>query len=97
MKIPVTTSSEPVDVAVNTASRPPATLTHADRCDACGVASRAYVVAMFPHGAEGLLPLYLCAHHFQKHEAEIRDRAVTIVDERFQLYDGVAAQKRANY
>lgn len=96
--VPVTTSSSgAIAVPVTVTKRPPATLTHADRCDACGITSRAYVAVMFPHGAEGLLPLYFCAHHFQRWEATLRDRAALIVDERFQLHDGVAAQKRAHY
>lgn len=82
---------------VKKSSLAPATLTHADRCDACGVASRAYVAVMLSVDRQGLLPLYFCAHHFQRWEPELRDRAVLIVDERFQLTEGVAAQKRANY
>lgn len=94
MKIAVET---PESADVKQTPRPATTLTARDRCDACGIASRAYVVAQFPAGADGLLPLYFCGHHFARWEETIRDRAVTIVDERFQLIDEVRAQKRANY
>lgn len=77
------------------ASRPPATLTHADRCDSCR--ARAYVSVMIPHGAEGLLPLFFCAHHFQRWEPALREASVFVVDERYQLHEGVTAQKRANH
>ena len=70
----------------------PATLTHADRCDRCG--ARAYVLAVI--GAE-LAQLLFCAHHFRRWEGPIRDAAVQIIDERFQLDEGVQAQKRAEY
>lgn len=102
MRIPVTTGdSGPSTVLVRKSSLAPSTLTHADRCDsttavgarhACG--ARAYVAAMFSVPRNGLLPLYFCAHHFQEAEATIRDRAVMVVDERFQLHEGVKAQKR---
>lgn len=85
-------------------SKSPTHLTHADRCD-CGTSvgarsecgARAYVAVMIPAGRSGLLPLYFCAHHFRASEDALRKVAVRILDERFLLEDGVAAQKRADH
>lgn len=95
MKIPVETSaSEPTQVLVKKSSIAPATLTNADRCDKCGIASRAYVAVMIPCGREGLLPLYFCGHHFAEYEPVLREKAVSIVDERWHLETSVKAQKQ---
>ncbi|UIW13288.1 hypothetical protein SEA_CREWMATE_36 [Arthrobacter phage Crewmate] len=101
MKIPVaTTPTEPSKVLVKTSNLAPATLTAADRCDApatvgarsaCG--ARAYVAATFNAPRQGPLPLYFCAHHFAESEAVIRERAILVVDERFQLTEAEAAKK----
>ena len=95
-KIPVSShDAGPRSVAVRVSSLAPATLTHADRCDRCG--ARAYVAAMIGAGRAGLVAMLFCAHHFRRWEDGIRDAAVQIIDERFQLEQGVAAQKRADY
>lgn len=101
MKVPVsTTPSEPTKVLVKTSNLAPATLTAADRCDApatvgarssCG--ARAYVAATFNAPRQGPLPLYFCGHHFAENEAVIRDRAILVVDERWNLTESVKAQK----
>lgn len=94
MNIPVeTTPSEPTKVLVKTSNLAPATLTAADRCDKCGIASRAYVAVMLSVPREGLLPLYFCAHHYAEYEPALRDLAVTTVDERWHLTESVKAQK----
>ncbi|QOP65091.1 hypothetical protein PQE12_gp31 [Arthrobacter phage Adumb2043] len=101
MKVPVeTTPSEPTKMLVKTSNLAPATLTAADRCDApatvgarsaCG--ARAYVAATFNAPRQGPLPLYFCGHHFAEHEDVIRDRAILVVDERWNLTESVKAQK----
>lgn len=94
MKIPIeTTPSEPTKVLVKTSSLAPAQLTNADRCDKCGIASRAYVAVMLSVHREGLLPLYFCAHHYAEYEPILRDKAVMTVDERWHLTESVKAQK----
>lgn len=94
MKIPVeTTPTEPTKVLVKSSSLAPATLTAADRCDKCGIASRAYVAVMLSVGRQGLLPLYFCAHHYAEYEPLLRDKAVLTVDERWHLEASVKAQK----
>lgn len=96
VKIPVTTPNPgPHKVVVRVSSLAPATLNHADRCDRCG--ARAYVAAMIAAGRAGMVALLFCAHHFRRWEDGIRDAAVQIIDERYQLDEGVAAQKRAQY
>lgn len=94
MKIPVdTTPSEPTKVLVKRSNLAPVTLTNADRCDKCGIASRAYVAVMIPVHRQGLLPLYFCAHHYTEYEPTLRDLAVTTIDERWHLEASVKAQK----
>ncbi|WVX87884.1 hypothetical protein SEA_BERRIE_33 [Arthrobacter phage Berrie] len=94
MKIPVeSTATEPTKVVVKSSSLPPATLTAADRCDKCGISSRAYVAVMLSVPREGLLPLYFCGHHYAEYEPVLRDRAVMTVDERWHLEASVKAQK----
>lgn len=94
MKIPVeTTPSEPTNVLVKTSNLAPATLTAADRCDKCGIASRAYVAVMLSVPREGLLPLYFCGHHYAEYEPALREKAVMTVDERWHLEASVKAQK----
>ncbi len=94
MNIPVeTTPSEPTKVLVKTSNLAPAQLTAADRCDKCGIASRAYVAVMLSVPREGLLPLYFCGHHYAEYEPALRDLAVTTVDERWHLEASVKAQK----
>lgn len=55
-----------------------ATLTAADRCDACG--ARAYVRAELASGV-----LYFCAHHARKHGDALREVAISYHDETDQL------------
>ncbi|URQ05021.1 hypothetical protein SEA_ITER_33 [Arthrobacter phage Iter] len=94
MNIPIeTTPSEPTKVLVKTSNVAPATLTAADRCDKCGISSRAYVAVMLSVSHEGLLPLYFCAHHYAEYEPALRDRAVMTIDERWHLEASVKAQK----
>lgn len=94
MKIPIEAApSEPTKVLVKKSSLPPATLTAADRCDRCGIASRAYVAVMLSVSRDGLLPLYFCAHHYAEYEPTLRDKAVMTVDERWHLTASVKAQK----
>jgi hypothetical protein len=94
VNIPVaTTPSEPSKVLVKTSNLAPATLTAADRCDKCGISSRAYVAVMLSVPGEGLLPLYFCGHHYAEYEPALRDLAVTTVDERWHLEASVKAQK----
>jgi ribosomal protein S14 len=49
--------------------------TKKERCDQCGVAQAFYRVE-FSSGF-----LFLCRHHFMKHENRIYDEAIDIVDE----------------
>ncbi|CCQ44295.1 hypothetical protein ARTSIC4J27_219 [Pseudarthrobacter siccitolerans] len=94
MKIPVEApASEPTKVVVKSSNLAPATLTNADRCDKCGIASRAYVAVMIAVSREGLLPLYFCAHHYNEYEPILREKAVMTVDERWHLEASVKAQK----
>ncbi|WNN93988.1 hypothetical protein SEA_NITRO_32 [Arthrobacter phage Nitro] len=94
MNIPVeSTQSEPTKVLVKTSNLAPATLTAADRCDKCGISSRAYVAVMLSVPREGLLPLYFCGHHYAEYEPALRDLAVATVDERWALEAAVKAQK----
>lgn len=53
---------------------PPATLTHADRCDRCGAQARVRVVLTSGD-------LLFCAHHAKVYEDKLRDTAVEWVDE----------------
>lgn len=49
--------------------------TTADRCDSCNAEAFVWV-----NGISG--DLYFCGHHFNKHEAKIREYAFEIVDDR---------------
>lgn len=51
------------------------TMKAADRCDSCGAEAFVWV-----NGVTG--DLLFCAHHFNKHEAKIREFAFEIIDER---------------
>lgn len=55
-------------------------LTLADRCDACGVAARSYVVAIV-----NSVRLDFCGHHFTRHERAIRRAATRILDKRHEI------------
>lgn len=96
MKIPVeTTPGEPTKVLVKTSNLAPSTLTAADRCDKCGISSRAYVAVMIFVGQQGPLPLYFCGHHYTEYEPVLSEKAVMTIDERWLLKESVAAQKNA--
>ena len=49
-----------------------------DRCDECG--AQAYVQVIMEAGE-----LLFCAHHYSKYESKLKDKAVTITDERHKL------------
>lgn len=51
------------------------TTTTGDRCDRCN--AEAFVVANGINGS-----LYFCGHHFNKHEAKVREYAFEIIDDR---------------
>ncbi|WP_067780691.1 DUF7455 domain-containing protein [Actinomyces vulturis] len=59
-----------------------ATLTTADRCDACG--AQAFVRVTMTKG-----PLYFCAHHWHAHEEGLRPVATDILDETDRLTTAV--------
>jgi hypothetical protein len=51
------------------------TTTTGDRCDSCNAEAFVWV-----NGMSG--ELYFCGHHFNKHEAKIREYAFEIIDDR---------------
>ena len=59
---------------------PQATLTVQDRCDECG--SQAYIHVTMPVGE-----LLFCAHHGNKYRAKLEEKAVSFIDETWQLSD----------
>ena len=96
MKVPVeTTPSEPTKVMVKRSNLAPAMLDATDRCDKCGISSRAYVAVMIFVPREGPLPLYFCGHHYAEYEPVLSEKAVMTLDERWLLKESVAAQKNA--
>lgn len=58
------------------------TLNARDRCDSCGIASRAYVRIIFPTGF-----LDFCGHHYNRYEADLIALAKEVIDERYWIVD----------
>lgn len=68
-------------------------LTHADRCDACS--ARAYVLAIITWPPNNTGELYFCAHDWRRNEAAIRPLLGALVDERWQLDEGIKDDRKA--
>ena len=76
-------------MSISPAEAPVAILTHANRCDKCS--TRAYVLVVLkwspglPHAGE----LMFCAHCFRAAEDAIQPYVSMVVDERWQLTEGI--------
>ena len=69
---------------------PVATLTHADRCDRCGARAYVLVLLKWSPGLPSSGELYLCAHDYHRNEEALAPYVSMVVDERWQLTQGIA-------
>lgn len=75
---------------------PIATLTHKDRCDRCGARAYVQVILKWSPGLPSSGELYLCAHDFRLHEAAMAPYVSLLIDERWQLSEGIKDDKHIN-
>ena len=64
------------------------TLSATDRCDRC--AAQAYVRVVLPGGGD----LLFCGHHWSRHEAALRPKAESVIDETHRLTEAPTSDSR---